>query len=111
MGIGTGRHHDDGDIARSADRATQLKSVNAREHDVNQHNIGGLTKKQNDCFFTTGSLVDSPAFVFKRQLDSGANSFIIFNSKDSCSHDYILPYVEGAAGTTESILCLRVIKV
>jgi hypothetical protein len=104
VGVGACCHHDDWNIARATNGATQFKAVNAGKHDVNQYDIGGLTKEQNRRFFATRRFVDGPAFVFKRQLDSGANSFIIFNSKDSCSHTYILPYGKAAAGTTILIL-------
>jgi hypothetical protein len=104
MGIGSCCHHDDWNIAGATNRTTQFKTIYSGQHDVNEDDIGWLTQEQNGSFFSTCSFVDGPAFVFERQLDGGANSFIIFNCKDSCSHAYILPYGRAAAGTSVTIL-------
>ena len=40
VGVGPGRHHDDGDVGGAADRPAHLEAVDARQHDVDQHHVG-----------------------------------------------------------------------
>ena len=88
-----GGHHHDGDVAGAADRAAQLESVDARQHDVDQHDVGLSACEQLDRLLTALCLVDGPTLVLERELDGRADAFVVLDGKDSCAHGAMMPEI------------------
>ena len=79
MSINTCSNHDDGNIAQFPNRATQLKTVDTREHDVNKHDIGRSALENRNCIFAGRSLIDDPAFVLEGKFDGGSDALVVLN--------------------------------
>ena len=86
VGVVARRDHDDGDVARAAQRAAQLEPVDAREHDVDEHDVGHLLGERLDRLLAGARPLDRPTLVLERQLDRFADPLVVFNGQDSCSH-------------------------
>ncbi len=85
--VGAGRHHHDRHVARAAQVAAQLEAVDARQHDVDQHDVARLTLEEDDRRLAAVRLVDRPALVLERQLDRGADALVVLNGQNPRSHN------------------------
>ena len=72
-------------------RAAQLEAVDARQHDVDQHHVGGRAREQLDRLLTTLGFVDGPTLVLERELHRRPDAFVVLDGKDSCSHAHMMP--------------------
>jgi hypothetical protein len=84
------RHHDDGNVAGTAQGAAQFESIYARKHDVNQDDVGFATIEHGNRLFTALGFVDGPPLVFEREFDGRSDAFVVFDGQDACSHVLIL---------------------
>ena len=87
MGVGAGRDHDDRDVARAPERAAHLEAVDAREHDVDEHDVGRAAGERLERVLTGLGLLDDPALVLERQLHGGADALVVLDGQDAGSHD------------------------
>ena len=86
VGVVAGRDHDDRHVARLAQRAAQLEPVDARQHDVDQHDVGGLAAERLERVLAAGGLLDGPALVLERQLHRRADALVVLDGQDPGSH-------------------------
>ncbi len=86
VGVGAGGDHDDRHVAQSADGAADIEPVDAGEHDVDEHDVAGLAGERRDRVLAVGGLRDLPALVLQRQLHRRADSFVVLDGQDSCTH-------------------------
>jgi hypothetical protein len=75
-----------GDVARAADGAAQLEPVDARQHDVDQHDVGRDAVEQLDRDLAALGLVDGPALVLERELDRRSDALVVLDGQDAGSH-------------------------
>ena len=91
VGVGPGGDHDDRDVAVAADRPADLEAVDAREHDVDQHDVGGVAVERVEGVLAVVGLLDGPALVLEGHLDRGADAFVVFDGQDAGTHRPIVP--------------------
>ena len=70
----------------TAQSTAQLETVHPRQHDVDEHHVGGRAGEQFDGFLTAAGLVDGPALVLERELHRRADTFVVFDREDAGSH-------------------------
>ena len=69
MCVGARGNHNHGYVTDFANFATQLEAVYARQHDVDENDIGRCSLEYLNGVFATGCFVNCPTLVFKGQLD------------------------------------------
>ena len=92
VGVVTCGDHDDRHVALAADGPAHLKSVDTRQHDVDEHHVGRVVSERHDGLLAVDGLVDLPALVLKRQTYSGPDAFVVFNGQNSRSHSHIVAH-------------------
>src|SRR5690606_5399620 len=86
VGGGAGRDHDDRDVGHPADGAADVEAVDAGQHDVDQHDVGGLALEGVEGLLAGVGLLDRPALVLERQLDRGADPLVVLDRQDAGTH-------------------------
>ena len=74
VGVVAGGHHHDRHVAVTTDRAAQLEPVDARQHDVDQHDVGALALERLDGGLARRHALDRPALVLEGQLHAPRGS-------------------------------------
>ena len=88
VGVGAGRHHHDRHVAGAPQRAAQLEAVDARQHDVDEHDVGRLAVEGVDRLLAAAGLLDRPALVLEGHLDSGADPLVVLDGQDASAHSH-----------------------
>ena len=93
VGVGTGSDHHDRHVARLAQRTAQLEAVDAREHDVDQDDVGRLTvRRRSSASSPLSGLLDGPTLVLERHLDGSADAFVVLDGQDPSTHSTMVPH-------------------
>ena len=69
-----------------ANRPADLEAVDAREHDVDQHDVGRIGLEGVERFLAGGGLDDVPTLVFEGEFDRGADALVVLDGQDARSH-------------------------
>ena len=91
VGVVAGGDHHDRHIARAAQRSAQLEPVDAREHDVDEHDVGRVAMELLDRLLATLGLVDDPSLVFEGELHRRTDALVVFDGQDACTHAPMMP--------------------
>jgi hypothetical protein len=98
VGVGAGGDHDDGDVAQAPQAAAQLETVHAGQHDVDQHDVGGIAVESVERLLTAAGLLDRPTLVFERQLHGRADALVVLHRQNASSHLVMMPRSRHIAG-------------
>jgi len=100
MGVGAGGDDDDGHRTVAAQRPAALEPVHARQHEVDQRDVGGLGGEAVERVLPAGRLVDLIALTFEGQAHRGANPLVVLDHQDSAAHGSPVPADPGSAPGT-----------
>ena len=92
VGVGPGGDHDDRDVARAPDRPAHLEAVDAREHDVDEHDVGRVAVERLERVLAGLGLLDLPALVLEGHLDRGADALVVLDGQDARAHASIIAH-------------------
>ena len=81
-----GRQHDDGDITGRAQPPAHLQPVNARQHDVQDDEVGRGVTGHLQAVFSIHRDIYRVAFVEQATAQQVGNLRFIFDNKDSIAH-------------------------
>src|SRR5690606_1873243 len=79
VGVGACGDHDDRDIGRAPDRPAHLEPVDARQHDVDQHDVARLALEGGQGLLTGVGLLDRPALVLQCELHRRADPLVVLD--------------------------------
>ena len=86
VGVGAGGDHHDRHIGAAPDRPAHLEAVDAREHDVDEHHVGGLVLEVLEGVLAGGGLGHLPALVLQGQPHRGADALVVLDGEDARGH-------------------------
>jgi hypothetical protein len=86
VGVGPGRHHDDGDVGHPTDGPADVEAVDAGEHDVDEDDVGRLALEGVERLLAGVGFLDRPALVLEGQLDGGTDALVVFDGQDAGTH-------------------------
>ena len=86
VGVVAGRDHDDGHRARAPQLPAALEAVHAREHEVDEHDVGGLLGEALEADLARSGLVDLVALVLEGEAHRGADALVVLDEEDPAAH-------------------------
>jgi hypothetical protein len=86
VGVGSGGDDDDGNVAEPPEVAAEVEAAHPREHDVDEHHVGGCATECGERLFAVRRFLDLPALVFESEADGGADPLVVFNGQDPDGH-------------------------
>src|SRR5690625_1089006 len=85
-GVGLGREHDDGHAGLGADQAADLDAVQAREHEVEQHQVGLLLAEDLQRLGTVGAQDGVIPLALQDDADHLGQRSIVIDHENSSTH-------------------------
>ena len=82
-GLVASRDDHDRQVARVAQLLAGLKTRHARQHDVDDRDVGGHAREQRHAHLARGGVVDIEALAFEHQAKRRANVVVVFNDQYS----------------------------
>jgi hypothetical protein len=86
VGVRPGRDHHDGDIALAPEGPAHLESVDARQHEVDEHDVGGPAGEGLQSLLATGRFDDRVALVLQGHPHGGLDPLVVLDSQNACAH-------------------------
>src|SRR5487761_2540777 len=81
-GLVARRDDDDRQVGPRAQRLAGLEAGHARQHDVDDGDVGGHAREQRDAHLARGRVIDDEVLALEHQPQGGANVVVVFDDQD-----------------------------
>ena len=95
MGVGPGGDHHDRHVARAPDRPADLEAVDAGEHEVDEHDIGGALAEGLEAVLAGRRLVDLVALVLEGEPHRRPDAFVVLDQEEAAGHTQMVSHRRG----------------
>ena len=95
----------------ATDRPAQFEAVHSRQHDVDQHDVGGVALERLDGVLAGRGRLHRPALVFEGQLERAPDPLVVLDCQDARTHARLVWHVTpDLAGLSREPVTLRAVS-